>query len=145
MSLDPISALTDFASNVGGKLIDRFWPDPATKAQAQLDLLKMQQTGELAQLAAETDLMKGQLAVNMEEAKSQSLFVSGWRPFIGWVCGAAFAYTFVFQPFFVYIAALHGSTVQPPVIDGWLLFNVLGGMLGLGGMRTFEKFKGVTK
>ena len=138
MSLDPISAALD----IGGKIIDRLWPDPSTKAQAQLDLLKLQQTGEIAQLTAETDLMKGQLAINVEEAKNENLFVSGWRPFIGWVCGAAFAYTFIFQPFFVYLALLSGSHVMPPVIDGWLLFNVLGGIIGLGGFRTIEKLKG---
>lgn len=138
MSLDPISAALD----IGGKLIDRLWPDPAQRDQAKLELLKMQQNGDLAQLTAETELMKGQLAVNMEEAKSNNLFVSGWRPFIGWVCGAAFAYTFVFQPFIVYMAMLAGTTNVPPTIDGWLLFNVLGGVLGLGGFRTIEKLKG---
>ena len=141
MSFDPISAAFD----IGGKIIDRLWPDPSQRDAAKLELVKMQQTGELAQLAAETDLMKGQLAINQEEAKNENLFVSGWRPFIGWVCGFAFLYTFIGQPFIIYIALLEGSKISPPNIDGWLLFNVLGGILGLGGMRTFEKWKGVNK
>lgn len=138
MSFDPISVGLEFV----GKIADKIWPDPLAKQEGLLKLEQMRQTGELSQLTAETDLMKGQLAVNAEEAKSDKLFVSGWRPFIGWVCGAAFAYTFIGQPFFVYLAQLAGSKVIPPVIDGWLLFNVLGGILGLGGFRTIEKLKG---
>lgn len=138
MSFDPISVGLEFV----GKIADKIWPDPLAKQEGLLKLEQMRQTGELSQLTAETDLMKGQLAVNVEEAKSENLFVSGWRPFIGWVCGAAFAYTFIAQPFIVYITLLSGSHVTPPVIDGWLLFNVLGGILGLGGFRTIEKLKG---
>ena len=141
MALDPITAGFDF----GAKLIERIWPDPTVREEAKLKLAEMQQNGELAKLTAETEIIKGQLEINAEEAKSQNIFVSGWRPFIGWVCGAAFAYTFIFQPFIVYIAKLCGSLASPPDIDGWLLFNVLGAMLGLGAMRSWEKGKGVTK
>ena len=69
-------------------LIERFFPDPEKKAAAQLELLKMQQNGDLAQLAAETDLAKLQVQVNLEEAKSANWFVAGWRPFIGWICAS---------------------------------------------------------
>src|SRR5579872_3587233 len=85
-------------SGVAGKLIDRLWPDPAQAAQAKLELLKMQQSGELAQLAADTDLAKGQIATNTAEAANANLFVAGWRPFIGWVCGSGLAFQFIAQP-----------------------------------------------
>ena len=64
---------------IGNKLIDRLWPDPAQAAQAKLQLLQMQQSGELAQLAADTDLAKGQMAINQTEAANASVFVAGWR------------------------------------------------------------------
>jgi hypothetical protein len=85
VSLDPITAGLDFVS----KIADKIWPNPADKAAGLLELEKLRQTGELAVLAAETELAKGQLAINAEEAKSENLFVAGWRPFIGWVCGLA--------------------------------------------------------
>ena len=73
--------------DIGKSLIDRFFPDPAAKAAAQLELLKMQESGDLQRLAMETDLSKLQVQVNLEEAKSTNWFVAGWRPFVGWVCG----------------------------------------------------------
>jgi hypothetical protein len=126
------------------KLIERFFPDPEKKAQAQLELVKMQQTGELAELAAATDLAKAQIAVNAEEAKSASLFVSGWRPAVGWVCGLAFAYAAVIEPMGRFVAAVgFGYTGAFPVIDTALTMQILFGILGLGGLRTWEKQKNV--
>lgn len=141
MSLDPISIGLQFV----GKIADRIWPDPAAKAKGLLELEQLRQTGELAHLAAETDLMKGQIAINTEEAKSASIFVAGWRPWIGWVCGVAFAYHFILQPLLVFLMASAGHKVELPAFDMDALNTVLLGMLGLGGMRSFEKFKGVTK
>lgn len=128
---------------VGMKLIERFFPDPATADAAKLKLLEMQQAGELAQLAADTDLAKGQLRVNEVEAASGSLFVAGWRPFIGWTCGAAFAYKFVLAPFAVLALTAAGHPISLPVLDFTEMSTILLGMLGLGGMRTMEKIKGV--
>jgi len=139
MSLDPISAGLEFV----GKIADKIWPDPTAKAAGLLELEKLKQTGELALLAAETDLMKGQMNINAEEAKSQSLFVVGWRPAIGWVCGAAFAYHFVLQPLLAFFMASLGHKVDLPVFQMGELSTVLMGMLGLGGLRSFEKIKGV--
>jgi hypothetical protein len=139
MAIDPISAALD----IGGKLIDRLWPDATQAAAAKLELLKMQQTGELAQLTAETELAKGQIEVNQAEAGSSSLFVAGWRPWIGWVCGIAFAYHFVAQPLLAFILAATGHPVTLPTFNMDALYTVLLGMLGLGSMRTFEKYKGV--
>ena len=140
MSFDPVSAVLD----IGGKLIDRLWPDPAQRDAAKIRLLEMQQTGELAKLTAETDLAKGQIGINQEEAKSTRLFVSGWRPFVGWVCGMAFFYAAILEPLARFVAAVgFGYKGAFPVIDTALTIQVLFGILGLGAMRMREKEKGV--
>ena len=123
-------------------LIERFFPDPEKKAAAQLELLKMQQNGELAQLASETDLAKLQIQVNVEEAKSTNWFVAGWRPGIGWVCGAGLAYAALVEPFARFIAKVgFAYTGEFPVISTDLTLQILMGMLGLGAMRSVEKIK----
>lgn len=133
MALDPVSALLD----IGGKVIDRIWPDPTAAAAAKLELFKLQQTGELQQIA-------GQLEINKAEASSGSLFIGGWRPFVGWVCGSALVYTYLLYPLLLWAGALWFPTIKPPVLgnDG-MLYELLLGMLGLGGLRTIEKVKGV--
>lgn len=132
MAFDPVTAALD----IGGKLIDRIWPDPTVAASAKFELFKMQQSGELAQ-------MVGQMDIDKVEAASASLFVSGWRPFIGWVCGAAFAFKFIGGPLLVFVAGYFGHTITLPVLDFTEMSSILFGMLGLGGMRTIEKIKGV--
>ena len=124
-------------------VIGRIWPDPAAQAEAQLKLAVMVQNGELAQLAATTDLAKGQLEVNKVEASSESLFVSGWRPFVGWTCGAAFAYKFVLAPFILLLLAANGIKLDLPALDFTEMSTILFGLLGLGAMRSVEKVKGV--
>ena len=141
MAFDPLTAAFDF----GGKVLERIFPNPADRLAAQAKLAELQQTGELAQLAAETDLMKGQQLINLEEAKSSSFFVSGWRSFIGWVCGVAFAYHFILQPLLVFGLSVYGKPITLPVFDMDALNTVLMGMLGLGGLRSFEKVRGVAK
>lgn len=128
---------------LGKGLINRFFPDPAQAAAAQLELLKMAQTGELAQLAAEAEIAKAQIAVNQAEAASGSLFVAGWRPFIGWTCGAAFAYKFVLAPAVAFGMTAAGHPIELPVLDFTEMSTVLLGMLGIGALRTVEKVKGV--
>ena len=123
-------------------LIERFFPDPAQKAAAALELARMQQNGELAQLAAETDLAKLQIQTNIEEAKSTNWWVAGWRPAIGWVCGAGLAYAALVEPFARFAAKVwFGYTGNFPVIDTDLTMQILMGMLGLGAMRSVEKVK----
>jgi len=140
MSLDPVSAVLD----IGGKLIDRLWPDPTQRDAAKLEMLKMQQSGELAQLTAETELAKGQLKINEVEAASGSLFVSGGRPFVMWVCGGALAYATILEPIARFLATvLYHYSGAFPVIDTTLTLQILLGLLGLGGMRSWEKGKGV--
>jgi len=129
--------------DLGKGLIDRLFPDPAAKAAAQLELLKMQQNGDLAHLAAETDLAKLQIQTNIEEAKSTNWFVAGWRPAIGWVCGAGLAYAALVEPFARFAAKVwFGYTGEFPVINSDLTMQILMGMLGLGAMRSVEKVKG---
>lgn len=141
MAFDPITAIF----GVGEKLIERLFPDPTAKSEAMYKLSKMKQDGELAELAAETELAKGQLEINKTEAAHSNIFVAGWRPAIGWVCAAAFAYHFVVQPFLAFALANAGVSVDLPAFDMDVLNTVLMGMLGLGGLRTVEKVKGVKK
>ena len=128
MALDPVSALFE----IGGKVLDRVLPDPAQQAAAKLELMKLQQNGELAQIT-------GQMEINKVEAASSSIFVSGWRPSIGWVCGAGFAVQFVIGPLAEWGAALAGHPVKFPQMDTGTMMPLLLGMLGLGGLRTAEK------
>lgn len=130
MALDPISALFE----VGSKVLDRVLPDPAQQAAAKLELLKLQQSGELAQIT-------GQMEINKAEAASSSIFVSGWRPSIGWICGAGFAVQFVIGPLAEWGSALAGHPVKFPQMDTGTMMPLLLGMLGLGGLRTAEKLQ----
>lgn len=141
MALDPISIGLEFI----GKIADKIWPDPTAKAAGLLELEKLRQTGELAVLAAETELAKGQQAINLEEAKSASLFVAGWRPCVGWICATAFGYHFILQPLCVFLFAASGNKVDMPAFDMDALNTVLMGMLGIGGLRSFDKLKGTAK
>jgi hypothetical protein len=87
-----------------------------------------------------------QIEVNKVEAASDNVFKGGWRPFIGWICGISFAYHFVLQPLLMFILTYIGFPIPAlPEFDMASLMTVLMGMLGLGGLRTFEKYKGVTK
>ena len=92
------------------------------------------------------ELAMAQIKVNEAEAKSGSIFIGGWRPFVGWTCGVALAYHFVGQPVIMFSVAMFGWELPTlPDFDMASLLTVLGGMLGLGSLRTFEKFKGVAK
>ena len=135
MALDPISAVLD----IGGKLIDRLWPDPLQAASAKLELLKMQQNGDLAQMVAQTD-------INKVEAASSNLFIAGWRPFIGWGCGFAFLYSALFEPFARFVSTVVFSYQGNfPVIDTTLTMQILLGMLGMGALRSFDKKNGTAQ
>ena len=140
MSLDPVTTILD----IGGKVIDKLWPDPAQRDAAKLELFKLQQSGELAAMAAETELAKAQIEVNNTEAQNSSLFVSGGRPFVIWICGSALGYAAILEPILRFIATVvfHYSG-QFPIIDTTLTMQLLLGLLGLGGMRSWEKGKGV--
>lgn len=120
-------------------LLDKFIEDKDQKAKLAHDLATM------AERHAQ-ELAKGQLEINKAEASHRSIFVAGWRPFVGWTCGIALAYHFVIAPLVLFAAAFAGVEIPTlPEFDMGSLLTVLMGMLGLGGLRTFEKFKGVSK
>jgi|TARA_R100001129_G_scaffold120790_2_gene83780 hypothetical protein len=120
-------------------LLDKFIEDKDQKAKLAHDIATMSQR-HAQQLAL------AQIKVNEAEASSGSLFKGGWRPFVGWVCGVAFCYHFIIQPLIVFVVALTGTTIPDlPSFDMGTLLTVLGGLLGIGGLRTYEKQKGLTK
>ena len=121
----------DAILGIGGKLIDKLIPDPAAKDAAKLELLKLQQSGELAAMTAQTE-------INKVEAASGNLFASSWRPAIGWVCALAMFYQYLLRPFFTaFLPALNFPGLDEN------LWQLMMGMLGLGGLRTFEKLNNV--
>lgn len=119
---------------------DRFIETPDEKSAAHLKELALElKSDELKQA-----LQKAQMEVNTQEAKHASVFVAGWRPAVGWTCCVAFLYAYVLQPFLIYAALFYDPTIpQPPDLDLNQLIPVLGGMLGIGAMRSYEKAKGV--
>ena len=121
-------------------IIGRFLPeDKEERAKAEREI-----ESQLASHLAKVDL--AQMAINREEAKSRNIFVAGWRPFIGWTCGISLAWTYVGIPIAQFALAQAGQLhVILPTVDMSEMMPVLLGMLGLCGLRTFEKFKGVSK
>ena len=136
--MDPITILM----GLGSKVIEKIWPDPAQRDAAKLELLKLQQSGELAQLTADTNLMIEQIKVNQAEAANPSVFVSGWRPAIGWVCGAACGWNWIGLPVVKLALEIYGHPINLAPADLTEMLPVLMGMLGLGGLRTIEKLQG---
>lgn len=123
-------------------IIDKVIPDPQARDAAKLALVKMQQDGELEVMRAEVQLAMGQIEVNKVEAASDSFFRGGWRPAVGWVCVLGLLYTFIVQPLLAWGSLRYGNPV-PPSLDMGELMTLLGGLLGLGGLRSFEKLKKV--
>ena len=120
-------------------LLDKFVEDKDQRAVLAHEIATMSE--KHAQ-----ELAKGQLEVNKAEAASGSVFKGGWRPAIGWVCASAFAYHFVLQPVILFVALAAGLDIPPlPEFDMASLMTVMMGMLGLGGLRTYEKQKGLTQ
>lgn len=124
----------DDAIAAGLKVLDKFIPDPESKAKAE---------GELRDALVRWDT--AQMEVNKAEAANENVFVSGWRPFVGWSCGAAFSWNFVLMPLANFILVADGHKPVTLNFDMATLTTVLFGMLGLGGLRTYEKIKGVSK
>lgn len=126
-----------------GNVLDKLFPDPTAAGEAKMKLMELAQNGELAKMNAEMQIATGQLEVNKVEAANSSLFVSGWRPFVGWTCGAAFAFKFIGGPMLVFIAGYFGHPITLPEMDFTEMSTILMGMLGIGAFRTVEKIKGV--
>lgn len=138
--------LLPLLQGVLGKII----PDANAAAAASVELQKalIENQADLDKAVAEA--AKAQNEVNLAEAQSGSLFVSGWRPFVGWICGLGCAYGFLLQPLLVWltgiVSALAAAAIPaPPALDMGTLMTLLGGMLGLGTLRTVEKAQGVER
>jgi hypothetical protein len=125
MDITGIGSIADLAKTA----IQTIWPDKTEQ--------------EKAQLAAAVALVQGQLDINKAEAANPSVFVSGWRPFIGWVCGAGCAWNWIGLPVLKAGLALYGITLALSPADLGEMMPLLLGMLGLGGLRTLEKVQGV--
>jgi hypothetical protein len=123
---------------LGKSLLDRFGPeDKAKKRLMEAEFLRMAAEGELKQVIA-------QLEINAKEAAHPSVWVAGWRPFFGWVGGVGFLYVVLLKPLLSWLASIQGWPT-PPDVDSDVLMIVVTGLLGIGGLRTFEKTKGATK
>jgi len=133
-----MSLITSLIGPVTG-LLDKFVEDKDQKAKLAHEIATMSDTHAQQALLA-------QLEINKAEASSGSLFKGGWRPFIGWICGVALLYHFILSPLIIFIVVLTGAKIPPlPEFDMGSLMTVLLGMLGIGGLRTYEKQKGLTK
>jgi len=133
--LDILGKLVDPVSNILDKVVE----DKDQKARLAHEIATM------AERHAQ-ELARGQIEINKEEAKSRNIFIAGWRPFVGWTCGLALFWHFLGLPVTLFITGWFNLQHPPlPEFDMQSLMTVLLGMLGLGGMRTFEKFKGITK
>jgi hypothetical protein len=138
-----MNPIVDAVAGIAKSVIERIWPDPAQQAEAQLKLAQLVQNGELARLTAETDLAKGQIAINQVEAARPSLLVSGWRPAVGWVCVGGLFYQVLVRPLLGWGASNMLGWTMPPSLELDTLMTLLFGLLGLGAYRTKEKLMGV--
>ena len=127
---------------VFSQLLDKILPDKGAADAAKLELLKMAQQGELAQINADVTIATAQADTNKVEAASTRLFVAGWRPAVGWICALAVGFKFIGGPALFMVAQAFGHPVDLPLIETSELWPLLLGMLGLGGLRTVEKVKG---
>jgi len=120
------------------ELLDKVIPDKDLKEKLQFELVKAAQDNSFATAIA-------QIQVNAQEAAHKSIYVAGWRPFIGWTCGLGLVYNFLIYPLLLWSVAAFQLTITPPPMFSENLMELVMGMLGLGALRTYEKFKGVAK
>jgi hypothetical protein len=130
------TAARDIRAAITGKEIET--------EEGRLKILALAHDIEIQALNADSQMNIAQIELNKIEAASPDLFRSGWRPAVGWVCIAGLAYQFLLRPLLPWIVGLFNHAVPPmPELDLSSLMTLLFGMLGLGGMRTFEKVKGI--
>jgi len=136
MSLDPFTAAFD----LGKIALEKLFPDANKRAEEMRKLEELKQKGNLAELNAHVQLMLAQINVNIEQAKSTSMFVAGSRPFIIWVCGFGLAFQYLLHPLLIWVWAFSNMTGEPPPpMDLSVMLPLLLGLLGLGSMRSFDK------
>jgi hypothetical protein len=154
MAVDPLTA----GLELGKSILERFIPDPAQKAKAMLDLEELHQKGELQQMMTEAGLMQGQIDVNKIEAASSSLFVAGWRPWVGWTAGVSLGLAYIPKAIVLCLVWTvqaftaikgwdgHSALVLQPYPDMALtdIIGLLGSLLGFGAMRSYDKQQGTT-
>jgi hypothetical protein len=121
---------------IGAKLLDKVIPDKDAREKAQAELLKAAQSQDF-------QLSLAQIKVNEEEAKSENLFKSGWRPAIGWICVLGLFYNFVLYNILLWAVATFNIAITPPALMSDILMELVFALLGLGSLRTFEKLKGI--
>jgi hypothetical protein len=122
-------------------VLDKILPDPKAAADAKFRMLEMVQKGESEALEADIKLAMGQMEVNKAEAASGNAFASSWRPLIGYIAGISLAYNFLVYPLLLWGQAIWLPHIMPPVLASDQLFELVLGMLGLAGFRTYEKVK----
>lgn len=142
MSLDPLTAALD----VGKSLIEKIWPDPQKQAEEIRKLEELHQKGDLARLQSYTSLLVAQIKVNEVSASHPSIFVSGARPAAIWAGVFSMAWSGIIHPLLTWVWAFaEMAGAPPPLIESASLVAIVTGLLGVGGMRSFEKNKGVHK
>ena len=129
-----LPAILGILAPILGNVLDRVLPDPEAKAKAQTEILTALMASDLAQLD-----------VNKTEAAHPSIFVAGWRPFIGWVGGVSLAYVFLLQPLSNWALAVWYPGIITPAVPTDYLFELVLAMLGMGALRSFDKVKGVSR
>lgn len=135
--IDIGSAIAGPAVKVVGDVLNRLLPP---EKASEIDTKRLEAEVLLELKSQDFKALEGQLAINLADAQSGRWWQSGWRPFIGWVCGASLAYSFVLQPFLAFWIGLYKWQLPPlPMLDSGDLTTILLGMLGLGGLRTWEK------
>lgn len=124
-------------------IFDKVLPDAQAAADAKLKVLELAQKGELAVLDANMRLIEGQLNINKQEAASLDSYRAGWRPTIGYIAAGALAFQYLLNPLLIWANTLFQWGITPPNIGlDNNLWELILGMLGLGGLRTYEKLKG---
>tara|TARA_R100001086_G_C11751407_1_gene235472 strand:- start:4 stop:411 length:408 start_codon:yes stop_codon:yes gene_type:complete len=134
----PFATLLPSILPLVGDVLDRFFPNKEEKEKALREV-----EARLVDHLARIDL--AQIEVNRQEAGHRTIFVAGWRPFIGWSCGLALFYTYLAQPVLTFVLVQQGQYVDLPPVDLGAMMPVLLGILGLGGLRSWEKYKGISK
>lgn len=132
--LGGLSGVGDLIKDVREAITGKKIVDPEKQAEINLKLAQLEQA-----------IQQGQIQINEAEAKSSSTFVAGARPFILWICGLALGYNFILNPLIQWFVAFEGLHVTAPVINTGSLYPLMMSLLGLGGLRSWEKLKGVSQ